>query len=520
VQRPLTWCFASLLSAVPMACSDARPVDEAPLNFVEDVRPILEAACDECHAVDPPPAGWRSTSYLDAIACVGPEGEPADEPSVLPPDASAPILRALARDDHAGLLDEEQRAVLDLWVSSGARTGQADMHAPGIADPRSPDWHADRLRESGWALVLDPDQPDSCGRCHEGAPSRPEGVTGNPPGAPTCTSCHDQPGGVFACTTCHGPGRGTAFDACFRPERVGAEGAHAAHLDPSDWRAGVLSCETCHPAHTVDDVGVGQHGDGTIQIVFDETVAGSGAAFDPETKQCTVACHNRGGAAATPRWTDPGPVVCGDCHSIPPAGHDPRACTTCHAEPDETGSVLTALVFHLNGTVDLGDGGGGCGACHGEGDDPWPRTAAHSAHRNPDITTPIECNSCHVVPSSVGDPGHLDPVVGVELTFGGRALDRGATPSWDGTRCSDVACHGAGLRGGGAVAPVWLAGPGSVVCGSCHPVPPPAPHTFLTTCQSTICHGDEVVPGPDGPSISVVGRARHIDGDIDLGPSP
>ena len=69
--------------------------------------------------------------------------------------------------------------------------------------------------------------------------------------------------------------------------------------------------------------------------------------------------------------------------------------------------------FISNGKVDLGNGSGLCGACHGSGDSPWPSTAAHAAHQNPTLAESLACSSCHVVPAAILDPGHLDGMVTV-----------------------------------------------------------------------------------------------------------
>jgi predicted CxxxxCH...CXXCH cytochrome family protein len=167
----------------------------------------------------------------------------------------------------------------------------------------------------------------------------------------------------------------------------------------------------------------------------------------------------------------------------------------------------------MNGKVDLGDGSGKCGACHGTGDSPWPSTAAHAAHQNPTVTESLACSSCHVVPTAILDPGHLDGMVTV--TFSGLATARGAAPTWDGSRCTNVACHGANLADPAAV-PVWTDGSGAQSkCGACHGVPP-SQHTPSTSCNRSDCHGGEVILDPNGePLISASGKALHVDGIIE-----
>lgn len=204
-------------------------------------------------------------------------------------------------------------------------------------------------------------------------------------------------------------------------------------------------------------------------------------------------------------------MTCGDCHSVPPKSHYPGACTSCHADAD-AGGTKTSGALHVNGRVDLGDGSGGCGACHGKGTDPWPTTGAHPRHAKPDTTLAVACADCHVVPSGiVAGGGHFDGVVGI--TFAGRAKSRGAVPIWDGKTCSSVACHGGALVDDPPLAPTWKSGAPGGACGDCHGTPPPFQHTTSTTCERSECHGSEVERGKNlEPLISFAGTKLHIDG--------
>jgi predicted CxxxxCH...CXXCH cytochrome family protein len=497
------------------SCAQERPLPTETPVFDADVALILTTRCAPCHGDVNPAAGWNATSLLGALGCVGPSGSPA----TLPADATAPIVAALGTSPHHGLLSGAERATLTAWVTGGTPGARSGVHDPSFADPRSSAFHGASLRATRWAAMLDPQAPDACGRCHDGAPSRPEGVTSAAPGAPACTSCHDQPGGALACSTCHGSGS-LAYpprDPCFFPQDAAHGGAHAVHVQPSAARAGGLACSTCHPVPGDPVIG-GLHGGGSVEIVFDPQVVGAEASYDRATQTCAVSCHDRGGARPRPRWSDTTPVGCGDCHGAPPNGHYPGACNRCHAEADATGTALSGGPLHLNGKVDLGDGSGQCGACHGTGDSPWPSTGAHASHQNATLTAPLDCANCHVVPSAVLDPVHLDGTV--HVTFGELAVARGASPSWDGARCAGVACHGANLADPAAV-PAWNdATAAQAACGACHGIPPTG-HTPSIDCSRADCHGAEVANGTDGaPSITAAGKALHIDGIVESARSP
>jgi predicted CxxxxCH...CXXCH cytochrome family protein len=372
------------------------------------------------------------------------------------------------------------------------------VHDPGFADPGSSAFHGAALRAVRWAPMLDPNDPNACGRCHDGAPSRPAGVTSAAPGAPSCTSCHSQQGGPLACTTCHGD--------------PPSAGAHAAHTMPSAALPNGVACSTCHPVPGTPTIG-GYHGDGTVEIIFDRSVVPGEASYDAATQGCAVNCHDQGGARPRPTWNDPKPMACGDCHGAPPQGHFPGACNKCHAEANADGTALTGGPLHLNGKVDLGNGNGTCGACHGTGDSPWPATAAHPSHESPTVTVPLACSSCHPVPTTVTDPVHLDGTV--HVTFTGLATARGSNAAWDGARCTNVACHGANLADPPA-APVWNDSSGAQSkCGACHGVPP-TQHTASTSCERSDCHGSEVGESAQGiPYITPAGKTLHVDGVIE-----
>jgi predicted CxxxxCH...CXXCH cytochrome family protein len=393
------------------------------------------------------------------------------------------------------------------------------VHGPGISNPRAADFHGAMLRSTRWAAMLDPDDPNACGRCHDGAPARPKGVTSSAPGAPSCTSCHNQEGGPLACSTCHGSGSAAypPRDACFFPADTASAGAHAAHVQPSEAMPSGLPCSTCHPVPGTPVI-AGLHGNGSVEIVFDPKVVAGEASYDRVAQTCAVYCHDQGGARSRLGWKESGPVGCGDCHGSPPAGHFPGPCSGCHAEANLSGSALAGGALHLNGKVDLGNGSGQCGACHGHGESPWPATAAHPAHQNPTLTVTLDCGSCHVVPSKILDPAHLDGTV--HVMFSGLAVARGSSPTYDGARCAGVACHGANLADPAAV-PSWNDTSGAQsACGACHGIPPGA-HTASTDCNRADCHGSEVALGANGgPSITMAGTPLHIDGRIESARTP
>jgi predicted CxxxxCH...CXXCH cytochrome family protein len=473
-----------LLALVLLCACEAREIAPPEPTF-DDVGPVFARACAECHG----DAGdWRAGGFLDVIAC--PDGTTSA--------TDGAIERALARSDHQGLLDAREVALVTAWLEAGAPARRGAAHPSGFVDPRSPDFHGRALREVRWAPLFDAEHPRYCARCHEGVD--PHADAGSAPGATSCASCHTEEQNALACSTCHGDeGRASPpRDPCWFPDD--RAGAHAAHAS--------TPCALCHGERDTTSLRDGEHGDGVVQVIAE--------GWDPSARTCASPCHARGGGGpSAPRWDETLALDCASCHESPPADHYAGPCSACHDEAHDE-RTLRPGPLHGNGRVDLGDGSGGCGACHGSGDDAWPSgdtsgsSGAHVAHRAPSIAAPFACEECHVVPDEPSSPGHFDDTVGAEVTFGALARARGSTPVYDTGTCSEVACHGAGLGGGVHVAPVWDGDRGGA-CGSCHGVPPPPPHVARDDCGASICHGGAIAPGP---TFTELGRRLHVDGTV------
>lgn len=485
---------ATIATGCEIRARPERPPDSA------DVAPVLERACIACHGPAVAEAGYRVDTYTDVTAC------PADTlvSAVEPAGPEAAILATQAVDPHVDLLDEAETALLTAWVEDGAPARVGGAHPAGWSDPRSDEFHGRALRHERWSRMLDPSRPDACARCHgDTATDLPDAGAGPAPGATSCTACHREAGGPFACTTCHGtPGHPEPpRDLCRHPDEIETEGAHPKHLMVG------LVCTTCHgEERTVDDLRDGLHGDGIVQVTFDLAVVGAGTTWEPGERTCrNGTCHDRGGETPTPIWMRNSGFTCQSCHPSPPADHYAGTCDQCHDEAAPTGDSLVRGPLHANGRVDLGDGTGGCGACHGEGDDPAPRDPTHQAHVHSTISEPIACSECHEVPAEHFSPGHLDHSVGAEVRFGPLGTARGATPTWDRRSCAGTACHM-------AVTPTWGADPAVAACGTCHGLPPESPHPTGTTCGASRCHSELVGPGP---ALTPAGVVTHIDGRVD-----
>jgi predicted CxxxxCH...CXXCH cytochrome family protein len=404
----------------------------------------------------------------------------------------------------------------------------------------------------------------NCGGCHVGYTSKTVNLTqhidGTLQAAGSCTSCHGDAARAPAAAQPAPPKDSTGNTAT----TVRSVGAHQAHLaDGSLHKA--IACAECHDVPR----DLANHPDGAMSLAWGSVATGGGStapvfngsgASPPLTCSATF-CHGAtllGGTNKTPVWTvvdgtpaTPGSqAACGTCHGIPPPDGTTHLgmtaatnCGGCHAtaaggDPLYTGTTVNPAL-HVNGTVEAT--GASCASCHG---DPTravvaaqsappldtqtpPNTAttargvgAHQTHMVGNaLARPVACSECHLVPATVAAPGHNNGIT--EVVFGTRAKTGGTAPTWNGAgaspplTCSATYCHGATLDGGTNKAPKWTTvGTGTPVggtqasCGTCHGVPPPAPHVQSTACGS--CH--------TGYTATTVNLANHIDGTLNTSP--
>lgn len=167
-----------------------------------------------------------------------------------------------------------------------------------------------------------------------------------------------------------------------------------------------------------------------------------------------------------------------------------------------------------------------CGDCHGTSTNfaPPKDTAGNTAtsftgvgaHQSHLVEGPyrvaLQCNDCHLVPTEVSAVGHIDTSLPAEVTFGELAKIKGSTPVWTGTTCTGVYCHGVALSGGSNNAPNWTTVDGTqAACGTCHGLPPAAPHPVATATNCYTCHEDVV-----DSNNKIIDKTLHINGVVDV----
>ncbi|MBW7887338.1 MAG: CxxxxCH/CxxCH domain-containing protein [Bacteroidetes bacterium] len=151
--------------------------------------------------------------------------------------------------------------------------------------------------------------------------------------------------------------------------------------------------------------------------------------------QACKACHGANYAGGTSQKS------CLTCHS---KRNGPENCTTCH------GGVNPAPPTDLAGNINR--------SAHGVG--------AHQVH----ISYGYSCSTCHISPSKVTSPGHLDGVKGAEIHFDTTGYFA-TNPSYNfsDNKCSNIYCHGNFQNGNQSNKVLWTDTTGNgALCGTCH----------------------------------------------------
>ncbi|MDZ7261223.1 MAG: CxxxxCH/CxxCH domain-containing protein, partial [candidate division KSB1 bacterium] len=194
-------------------------------------------------------------------------------------------------------------------------------------------------------------------------------------------------------------------------------------------------------------------------------------------------CHGQDYAGGTSNSS------CNTCHS-----GTPEACTTCHGGLDNsTGAPPKDIDDHTEIR--------------------FRGVGAHLAHvSNSRWGGVFDCDACHIKPAQFETIGHADSDLPAEIIWGELPRTGGLSPTWDGSICTNVYCHGASLSNGTQINPVWTQAE-ALTCDACHGLPPKTgahqAHIEPYQFQCNICH--------DGYfKNTAVNQLVHIDGKKDV----
>lgn len=242
------------------------------------------------------------------------------------------------------------------------------VHKEGIKNPTSPNFHGKFIKAGNWNL-------EECSQCHS------ENYAGGL-AAPTCNTCHSDPGGPESCNTCHGdfadankiaPPKDLSDNTAITAAGVGA---HSAHL--INTTIGNVACENCHIVP--NELTSSGHIDSTpkAEVTF-HGVSGNGTYSSTSLTCQNTYCHgnfeySKANAPAqnqfayiadkmtgnnfSPIWNkvDDTQAACGTCHGLPPTGHieaSISACSVCHrGVVDNEGNIIDKTK-HINGQINV-----------------------------------------------------------------------------------------------------------------------------------------------------------------------
>lgn len=378
----------------------------------------------------------------------------------------------------------------------------------------------------------------------------------------TCNRCHGT--GPDACVRCHG---GTNNQTGAPPKSLRGDttaitlgvGAHSRHMQGGS-QADAGLCSDCHLTYTqVSDSGHFAL-DSIAEITWHNiSNKNGGANWNRTARTCgSTYCHGNfsgGKTANAPNWTGSNQAACGSCHDV---GSSPSSllwkhelhvtsfaleCSDCHASVVDTQLLVTNLNLHVNGAVDtLTRVASKCALCHAPGPDLCVRchggtdnqtgappkglrgetltttrpVGAHTRHmQGGTMSDSGSCTDCHLLYTSVSDPGHyaLDSIA--EITWGALSNKTGgATWTRTSNTCASTYCHGNFSGGKSANAPVWIGGSGQAACGSCHDTGA-QPSLLLGQHQRHANEGYNCYrchAGTVSTSNLVIGKPLHVNG--------
>ena len=204
---------------------------------------------------------------------------------------------------------------------------------------------------------------------------------------------------------------------------------------------------------------------------------------------------------------------CQGCHGTDyKGGITDSSCLTCHV-----GGLQTCITCHgdFSGDVNKPFNWAPPKDMANHVETTFRGVGAHQTHvRYATLRVTLDCSECHLKPTKVDDPGHLDSDLPAEIAYGELARNEGAEPFWDpdGAQCNNVYCHGEFKYGNRDNNLIWTnVGVGQAACGTCHGLPPPSETGHVQMDQCSLCHSNVV--DEDG---NIKDRTLHINGKVDF----
>ena len=374
-------CHGDSQSAAPPRALDGSVLNStaavgAHRLHLTDSKRSAAVSCNACHLV---PVDWKDEGHIFL------------EDGSLDPSPAEVVFGALAQGDLAGRVSERQGPPAydpTTKVCSNVYCHGSTLGDPNLADPRWTDSSTESCSVCHQVPPAENHFPeideDRCVECHGSVVTQDLSLQDKSLHIDGRSSLGD---GSESCSACHGQGPRAAPPLDLDGERSSAlltVGAHRAHTEAFRYR-GPIPCADCHEMPTgstfLEQVRAPGHLDSDRPAeLFPGGMSFQGLAatdnaqpnFDRGEATCEVYCHGGGDKLSLdsdpairrqPSWTSPaGPMLCGDCHGLPPqdgllahATASLATCFNCHGESiDEQGSLIfdeQGHSTHLDGKV-------------------------------------------------------------------------------------------------------------------------------------------------------------------------
>ena len=347
------------------SCSKARPLQGdlgQPVSWEEEIALLLATNCTSCHSGAQASAGYRTTTYLEALG-------PTASPVAVAGDPGSKLLTTIdpARADAVHAPVSATYGTVRAWVVDGRLSlFRSGVHESGILNPNDQQFHSNLVRTAGWNFAI-------CQKCHGGD------LSGGKAGV-SCNQCHGlQVGsdGASTCTSCHGSAQSAAPPRDLSGNTSSSArgvGAHQAHVLGKTVISAPIACSACHQVPAA--IGSPGHLDHLrpATVTFSGLAVADGATPTWNGASCSGSyCHGGGAKLANdtafklrnPVWTlGTSQAFCGSCHGLPPsdiahAGITFPDCARCHPSTvAPNGGILVSgppgarTSTHINGVIE------------------------------------------------------------------------------------------------------------------------------------------------------------------------
>ncbi|MFA5805619.1 MAG: CxxxxCH/CxxCH domain-containing protein [Melioribacteraceae bacterium] len=354
------------------------------------------------------------------------------------------------------------------------------VHDLSFLNPGSLNFHAVTVKEKGL---------ESCKQCHA---AKFDGGTANK----SCATSNCHPNIAVHQNGINNPASANYHGKYIATKKIPMSDCNQCHGNNYTGGTASPACTNCHSKITTHKIGISDPASSNFHGKFI-------ASLNWDMTKCT-GCHgnNYAGGVASPS--------CNKCHTN---ADGPEACNTCHGNFSNPSLIAPPVDRNRKTEVTLASVG------------------AHSTHLlNAKISPLVKCSDCHVVPTALNSPGHIDTTPKAEVILTAKYSDyQNGNGTYDAStnKCSNTYCHGnfsfskatsqwsfaytADKIEGENFQPTWNTVDGTqTACGTCHGLPPKG-HMAADLKACATCH-----QGVVDEYGKIIDKTKHMNGKIDV----